>query len=129
MTAVKIKKAKDSKSCVLKGKIKFENDKICLEATQLVNKLNIQKKKLIQIVFKNNKGFIKSNKLILKSQQRFKTETHNVFAEEINKIALSSNDDTRIHSIDLAKSYAYGTSKVLVSEKEEIRCNNLIKRF
>ena len=96
----------------------------------LLIKLNIQKKKsLIQIVFKNSKGFIKSNKLILKSQQRFKTETHNVFAEEINKIALSSNGDTRIHSIDLAEIYAYGTSKVLVSEKEEIRCNNLIKRF
>ena len=31
--------------------------------------------------------------------------------------------------IDLAETYAYGTSKVLVSEKEEIRCSNLIKRL
>ena len=46
MTAVKIKKAKDSKSCVLKGKIKFENDKICLEATQLVNKIEYLEKKI-----------------------------------------------------------------------------------
>ena len=45
MTVLKIKKAKDSKSCVLKGKIKFENDKNCLEATQLVNKIKYLEKK------------------------------------------------------------------------------------
>ena len=39
---------------------------------------------------------IKDNKLILKTQQRFKSEKHNVFAEEINNIALSSNDDKRM---------------------------------
>ena len=31
-----------------------------------------------------------------KTQQRFKSERHNVFTEEINKIALSSNDDKRM---------------------------------
>ena len=31
--------------------------------------------------------------MILKTQQRFKSEKHNVFIEETNKIALSSNDD------------------------------------
>ena len=35
---------------------------------------------------------IKSNKSTLKIQQRFKSEKHNAFTEEINKIALSSND-------------------------------------
>ena len=39
---------------------------------------------------------IKDNKLILKTQQRFKGEKHKVFAEEINNIALSSNDDKRM---------------------------------
>ena len=34
---------------------------------------------------------------MLKSQQRFKTKKHNVFTEEINKIASS---DKRIQSID-----------------------------
>ena len=38
---------------------------------------------------------LKSNKLILKTQQRFRSEKHNVFTEEINKI-LNSNDDKRI---------------------------------
>ena len=28
-----------------------------------------------------------------KTQQRYRTEKHNVFIEEINKITLSSNDD------------------------------------
>ena len=31
------------------------------------------------------------------------------------------------NSIDPIETYAYGTSKDLVSEKEEIKCNNLIK--
>ena len=35
----------------------------------------------------DQKEFIKDNKLILKSQQRFKSQKHNVFTEEINKIA------------------------------------------
>ena len=37
---VKIKKAKDTKKCVIKRKLKFENYKNCLEATQLENKIN-----------------------------------------------------------------------------------------
>ena len=34
-----------------------------------------------------------------------------------------------MQSIDSIEPYAYGTSKVLVSEKEEITCNNIIKRY
>ena len=50
---------------------------------------------------KDHKEFIKNNKLILKIRQRFKSERHNVFTEEIHKISLSSNDDKRIQSFDL----------------------------
>ena len=32
-------------------------------------------------------------------------------------------------SIDLTETYAYGISKDLVSEKEEIKCRNIIKRY
>ena len=60
-------------------------------------------------------------------QQRFKSEKHNVFNEEIKKTALSSNDDKRIQSTALIEAYAYGTSKYLLSEKEEIKCSNIIK--
>ena len=51
------------------------------------------------------------------------------FSEEINKTALSSNDDKRMQSIDSIEVYAYGTSKDLVSEKEDIKCNNIIKWY
>ena len=60
-------------------------------------------------------------------QQRSKSEKHNVFTEEINKIALSSNDDRRIQSIDSIETYEFGTRKDLVSDKERIRYNNMIK--
>ena len=33
---------------------------------------------------------------MLKTQQRFRSEMPDVFTEEINKISLSSNDQTRI---------------------------------
>ena len=51
-----------------------------------------------------------------------------MFTHEINKIALSSNNDKRMQSIDLIETYAYGTSKDLVSKKEETKYNNIIKR-
>ena len=42
------------------------------------------------------KEITKYKKVILKTQQRFESERHNVFIKEINKIALSSNDDKRM---------------------------------
>ena len=61
------KNAKGTKKCVIRRRLKFNDYKDCL--------LN--------------------NEIILKSQQRFKRERHNVYTEEINKITLSSNDDKR----------------------------------
>ena len=37
---------------------------------------------------------------MFKTQQRFKSERHNVFTKEINNIALDSNYDNRMESID-----------------------------
>ena len=54
---------------------------------------------------------------------------NNIFTEEINKIALSSNDHKIMQSIDSIETSAYGTSKDLVTEKEKIKCKNLIKRY
>ena len=80
------------------------------------------------MVLKNHKEFIKNNKSILKTQQRFKSERNIVFTEEINKITINSNDDKRMQSIDSIGTYACEISKDLVSEKEKIKCNNIIKR-
>ena len=64
----------------------------------------------------------------MKTHQRFKSERH-VFTKEISKIALSSNDDKRMQSIDSIEADAYGMSKDLVSEKEEIKWNNIVKLY
>ena len=44
-------------------------------------------------------------------------------------ISLSSNDDKRIKPINAMDTYAYGRSKGLVSDKEEIKCNNIVKPY
>ena len=64
----------------------------------------------------------------METQQRFRSESHNVFTEGINKIALSSNDDKIVQSIDLIETYSYRTSKDLVSKKK-IKYNIIIKRY
>ena len=75
-----------------------KDTKKCLETTQLENKANHLEKNKINIgrIKENHKEFIKNNKSILKTQQRYKNERHNVFTEEINKIALNLNDDKRM---------------------------------
>ena len=62
--------------------------------SQIENIINYLEKK--EIDADNLKEIIKYKKVVLKTQQRFKSERHNVFTEEINTIALSSNDDKRM---------------------------------
>ena len=50
------------------------------------------------------------NKTILRSQQKFKSKTHNAFTEEVNKIASSGNDDKRLQPSDGITSYPYDVS-------------------
>ena len=52
-----------------------------------------------------------SNDVILKSQQRFKSKLHNVYTEEVNKIAVSNNDDKRVWTFNKITSYPYGCKK------------------
>ena len=63
------KKAKGTKKCVIKRKLKFKNCKNCLEATQLQNKINRLEKNKTHIASfkKDHKEFMKSIKLILKT--------------------------------------------------------------
>ena len=74
------KKAKGTKKCVIKRMIKFNDYKNCLL----------------------------KDEVILKSQQRFKSKEHNIHTENINKIALSNNNDKRIVSSDKITSFPYG---------------------
>ena len=86
----KKKKAKGKKICVIKRQIMFEN--------------------YTDSLFNNN--------TILKSQLRFKSNHHNVYTEEINKIARSSNDDKRLQTSDKIITYPYGTNAFKVCESE-----------
>ena len=59
-----------------------------------------------------------NDKVILKLQQRFKSDHHNVYTEEINKIALSSNDDKRLQTSDRIKTCPYETNAFKVCKSE-----------
>ena len=61
-----------------------------------------------RLLLKNYKDRLFNDRIILKSQQRFKSDYHNVYTEEINKIALSSNDDKRLQTYDRITTYPYG---------------------
>ena len=58
-----------------------------------------------------------NNEIILKSQPRFKSERHGVYTEEVNKIALSS-DDKRLQTFDRITSYPYGINAGKVCKTE-----------
>ena len=102
--------------------------KILQKQLNLKMKLTTQRK--IKIVLeKKNKEFIKDNKLILKTRQRFKSERHNVFQEKINKIASTSNYVKRIQSIEIYRNICIQNKKDLVNKKEEIKYNNITKQY
>ena len=64
------------------------------------------------------KDCLLNNKVVLKSQQRFKGEIDDVYTEEINKIALSSNDDKILQSFDKITTYPCGKSAARVCKTE-----------
>ena len=59
-----------------------------------------------------------NKKTILKSQLRFKSDHHDVYTEEINKIALSSSDNKRLQTFDRVTTYSCGTNAFKVFESE-----------
>ena len=125
------KKAKSTKISVIKRKLKFQDYKNCVEIAQIENKIyHLEQNKIdVESLKEDQKEFIKNKKIILKTQQRFRSEKHNLFTEEINNIALSSNHRKIMQSIDSIESYVYGINKDLVCNREEINSNNVIKQY
>ena len=76
-----------------------------------------------EITFKNYRDSLFNDELIIRSQQRFRSDHHRVYTEEVNKIALSSNDDKRLQTFDKVTSFPYGTNafKMCESEKSELK--------
>ena len=87
---IKNKKAKGTKKCVIKRRLMVENYTDCL--------LN--------------------DKILLKSQQIFKSDHHEVYTEEVNKLALSSNDDKRLQKLDRITRHPHVTNVFKVCESE-----------
>ena len=88
--------------------------------TKNAKKTEGTKKCVMKIILKFNdyKNCLLNNETILKSQQRFKSEAHNTYTQEINKIALRSNDDKRLETFDRITLYLYGTSVEKVCKTE-----------
>ena len=85
------KKAKGTKKCVIKRFLMFDNYSECL----------------------------KDKKKILRCQQRFKSDGHDVYTEEINKIALSYNDDKGLIAFHITiTTYPYGISAGILCKQE-----------
>ena len=49
-----------------------------------------------------------------------------MYTKEVNKIALSSNDDKRIQTFDRVTTYPYGTNKFKVCESEMLLKNKWV---
>ena len=78
-----------------------------------------------KLIFENYKDSLFNNKTILKSQLRFKSDHHNVYTEEVNKIALNSSDNKRLQTFDRVTTYPYGTNAFKVCESEMLMVKDL----
>ena len=71
-----------------------------------------------RLMFENYTDYVFNDKIILKSQKRFKSDYHNVHTDQINKIALSSNDVKRLQTFDKITTYPYGPNVFKVCKSE-----------
>ena len=78
---LKKKRAKGTKKCVIKRELKFKNYEDCNKANQLNNIVKYLEKNGVNtyVLKENYEEFIANNQLMLKTQQRFKSESHNGF--------------------------------------------------
>ena len=122
-----------TKTCALRAKTysflinDFTDDDY--EKNGIVNKKAKGTKKCAvkrEIVFNNYLDSLFKNKILYRSQQRFRSDHYKVYTEEVNKIALSSNDDKRIQTFDKVTTYPYGTYVFKVCENEILLKKNKV---
>ena len=61
-------------------------------------------------MFKNYSDCLFNKEIILKLQQTFKSDLHNVYTIKPNKIALSSKGDKRLQTLEGITAYSHGTN-------------------
>ena len=64
-----------------------------------------------------------NDEVIIRSQQRFRSDHHRVCPEEVNKIALSSNYGKRIQTFDKVTTSPYEANVFKVCESEMLSKN------
>ena len=72
--------------------------------------------------FNDYKSCLFANEKVLMPQQRFKSKNHIVYTENINKTALSYNDDKRFVALNGIESYPYG---YILKKKKNKKNNNI----
>ena len=71
-----------------------------------------------KLMFQNFKNCLFNNETVYRSQERFKSYNHDVYTEEVNKIALNNKDDNRLQTFDRIRTYPYGTNAFKVCEND-----------
>ena len=66
-----------------------------------------------------------NNKTVYRLQEWFKSYNHDAYTEEVNKIALSNNDDKWIQTFDEIQTYPYGTNVFKACESEMLIMEDL----
>ena len=79
----------------------YEKNKIVNKKAKGIKKCVVKRETL----FNNYLDSLCKNKVLYRSQQRFRSDHHKVCTEEVNKIALSSKDDKRIQTFDRVTTY------------------------
>ena len=92
-----VKKAKGTKKCIIERELMFENYKDCLFNCEVISK----------------------------SQQRFKSDHPKVCTKEVNKMALSSDDDKGLQTFDGKETYPQGTNVFKVCESKMMSVRDL----
>ena len=81
----------------------FDDDDDDYAKNKIINKKAKGTKKCVvkkRLIVENYKRALFNNETILRLQQRFISIRHTVYTKNVNKIALSNNDDKRLQTFD-----------------------------
>ena len=79
-----------------------------------------------RLMFENYRDSLFNNKIIMRTQTRFKSDHHDIYTEEINKIVLNYTDDKRLRTFDGIMTYPYGSNAFKVCESEMLTKKKVI---